>query len=255
MELWVYPVAIIGGFAAGFINTLAGNGSAITLTILMEFMGLPPNIANASNRVGIFFQSIVSTTVFHREKKIDWENSMPFVIAVFLGAMLGLWLALNVEGEDFRKVYGTLMIVMLFVVLVKPKRWINPPENKKTLPRPILFIGFFILGIYGGFIQMGMGVLFLAFTVLIAKMDIIKANALKIVCVGAYTGVVLFLFAWNGLVDWRAGGLIAIGQVGGALVSSKFAARHPMANVVAHRVLVAVVIFAIVKIFVWPLVF
>lgn len=253
MELWIYPVAIIGGFAAGFINTLAGNGSAITLTILMEFMGLPPNIANASNRVGIFCQSMVSTTVFHREKKIDWKKSMPYVITIFLGAMFGLWLALNVEGEDFRKVYGFLMIIMLFVVLVKPKRWINPPGNKSKPPMPLLLIGFFILGIYGGFIQMGMGVIFLAFTVLIGKMDIIKANALKIVCVGAYTAVVLFLFAWNGLVDWKAGGLIAIGQVAGALVSSKFAAKHPMANIVAHRVLVAVVVFAIVKIFVLPL--
>lgn len=254
MELWIYPVAIIGGFAAGFINTLAGNGSAITLTILMEFMGLPPNAANASNRVGIFFQSIVSTSVFHNEGKIEWKENMPFIIAVFFGALVGLWLALTVEDKDFRMVYGILMIVMLFVVLIKPKRWINPPENQSKLPFPILLIGFFILGIYGGFIQMGMGIMFLAFTVLIAKMDIIKANALKIVSVGAYTGVVLLLFAWSGLVDWKAGGLIAIGQVAGAWICSKFAATHPKAGEVAHKVLVAVVIFAIIKVFIWPLI-
>ena len=249
MEIWIYPVAIIGGFAAGFINTLAGNGSAITLTILMELMGLPPNVANASNRVGIFFQSMVSTKVFHDEGKIEWKPSMPYIIAVFLGAMVGLWLAITVEGKDFKMIYGILMVVMLFVVLVKPKRWIQPSEGQSKLPFPVLLGGFFLLGIYGGFIQMGMGIMFLAFTVLIAKFDIIRANALKIVCVGAYTGVVLFIFAWNDLVDWKAGGLIAIGQVLGALISSKFAATHPLANVVAHRVLVAVVVFAIIKIF------
>jgi uncharacterized membrane protein YfcA len=249
MEPWIYPVAIIGGFAAGFINTLAGNGSAITLTILMELMGLPPNIANATNRVGIFFQSMVSTKVFHDEGKIEWTSSLPYIIAVFLGAMVGLWLAVTIEDKDFKMVYGTLMVVMFFVVLVKPKRWIQPSEGKSKLPFPVLLLGFFLLGIYGGFIQMGMGIMFLAFTVLIGKFDIIRANALKIICVGAYTGVVLSIFAWHGLVDWKAGGLIAIGQVLGALICSKFAATHPLANVVAHRVLVAVVLFAIVKIF------
>lgn len=252
MELWVYPVAIIGGFAAGFINTLAGNGSAITLTILMEFMGLPANVANASNRVGIFFQSMVSTSVFHREKKIEWTNSLPYIVAVFFGAMVGLWLALTVDDKDFKMVYGILMIVMLFVVLVKPKKWIIPQKDVSSLPKSVLLIGFFLLGIYGGFIQMGMGIMFLAFTVLIAKMDIIKANALKIVCVGAYTGVVLSIFAYSGLVDWKAGGLIAIGQVAGAWASSTFAATHPKAGIVAHRVLVGVVIFAITKIFIYP---
>ena len=86
MDWWVYPVAIIGGFLAGFINTLAGNGSAITLTILMEFMGLPPNVANASNRVGIFSQSIVSTWVFNKKGKINWKASLPYIFSIFWGA-------------------------------------------------------------------------------------------------------------------------------------------------------------------------
>lgn len=252
MELWIYPVAILGGFAAGFINTLAGNGSAITLFILMDLMGLPPKVANGSNRVGILFQSAVSTTVFHKEGKIDWKGSYPYIIMVLLGALTGLWLVFRVSDADFRNVYGFLMVVMLFVVLVKPKRWINPPSEKSNIPMPILLVGFYLLGIYGGFIQMGMGILFLAFTVLVAKMDIISANALKIVSVGTYTIILLALFATSGYVDWKAGGLIAIGQVAGAWVSSKFATSHPKAAIVAHRILVTVVIFAIAKIFIIP---
>ncbi|MDA7804068.1 sulfite exporter TauE/SafE family protein [Crocinitomix sp.] len=249
MDIWIYSIAIIGGFVAGFINTLAGNGSAITLTILMEFMGLPPNIANASNRVGIFAQSLVSTRVFQKNKKIDWQIGLPIIIAVFLGAMLGLYLALTVDNKSFRTVYGYLMLLLLFVVLFKPSRWLQPSENKSSLPQPILWIGYFLLGIYGGFIQMGMGVIFLAFTVLVARLDLVKANAIKIVAVGAYTAVVFGIFIWQGWVDWWAGGLIAIGQTLGALVSSKFASQSPKATIVAHRILVAVVLFAVVKFF------
>jgi uncharacterized membrane protein YfcA len=47
-----YAIAIIGSAVAGSINTLAGNGSAITLTILTELLGLPGNMANGTNRVG-----------------------------------------------------------------------------------------------------------------------------------------------------------------------------------------------------------
>ena len=43
---------IIVGMLAGVINTLAGGGSLLTLPVLI-FMGLPPNVANATNRIGI----------------------------------------------------------------------------------------------------------------------------------------------------------------------------------------------------------
>ncbi len=253
MEWWVYPVAILGGFAAGFVNTLAGNGSAITLTILMEFMGLAPNVANGSNRVGILSQSIISTWIFNKEGKIEWKANLPALLSIFLGAMVGLYIAFHIKNEDFRMVYGFMMIIMLFVVLVHPKKWIHPPQDGKRPPLWLFCLGFFLMGIYGGFIQMGMGIMFLAFVVLVGKFDLVKANALKIVSVGSYTGIVLLLFAWKGWVDWYAGGLIAIGQVTGAFFCSKFAATHPLANVVAHRVLVTVVIFAIIKVFIFPL--
>jgi len=232
---------------------LAGNGSAITLTIFMEFMGLSPIVANATNRIGAGAQSIVSTTVFHKAGKIDWKWGGPYIVITFLGGMFGLWLALIVNDAQFKAVYGYLMIVMLVVVLVNPKRWIQPSDKPPMVSKWVLYILFFLLGIYGGFIQMGMGVIFLAVTVLLGRMDIIRANALKVVCVGAYTMVLLVIFHIQGLLDWKAGSLVAIGQVLGAWVCSKFAATNPKAGVVAHRVLVAVVIFAIVKVFVVPM--
>ena len=70
MDVFQYTVIIIGGILAGIINTLAGNGSAITLTILSEMMGLPGNIANATNRIGIVGQSFTSFVVFQR--KLNW---------------------------------------------------------------------------------------------------------------------------------------------------------------------------------------
>lgn len=50
------------GFLSGFLNTIASAGSAATLPLLV-FMGLPANIANATNRVQIAmgrFSSIIA---------------------------------------------------------------------------------------------------------------------------------------------------------------------------------------------------
>ena len=48
--LWL----ILAGFAAGFINTIAGGGTLLTLPALI-FLGLPPSVANGTNRIAIFF--------------------------------------------------------------------------------------------------------------------------------------------------------------------------------------------------------
>ncbi|MFT4972598.1 MAG: putative membrane protein YfcA, partial [Saprospiraceae bacterium] len=86
MELHLYFIAIFGGLVAGCINTLAGNGSAITLTILTEVLGLPGNVANGTNRLGVMAQSSAATFAFYNNGKIDWERSKLYVILTTIGA-------------------------------------------------------------------------------------------------------------------------------------------------------------------------
>jgi uncharacterized membrane protein YfcA len=70
-DIQIYIVASCGALFAGAINTLAGNGSAITLSILTELLGLTPNIANGTNRLGIFTQSSVTSWVFYKGDELD----------------------------------------------------------------------------------------------------------------------------------------------------------------------------------------
>ena len=48
MEWYIYPAVIVAGFGTGFINTLAGSGSLISLPLLI-FLGIPANVANGTN--------------------------------------------------------------------------------------------------------------------------------------------------------------------------------------------------------------
>ncbi len=249
METYQYIIAIFGGLLAGIINTLAGNGSAITLTILMEVIGLPPNVANGTNRIGVLSQGVFSVSAFYKNGKLHLKRDAPIIISVFLGAILGLWAALTVGNDDFKFIFSILMVLMLFVILVKPKRWIKEVAIEKRPNIYYLLPVFFILGFYGGFIQMGMGIFFLAASVLLARYPIVESNGLKIVCIALYSIVVLSMFAYHGLIAWQAGLALAIGQSAGGWIAANFATQHPKANIVTYWLLVIIVIGAIIKLF------
>jgi uncharacterized membrane protein YfcA len=242
-------IAIAGGFLAGIINTLAGNGSAITLSILTEVIGLPGNLANGTNRVGILFQSIASTFSFAKNKKLDIGRSKFIIGVTIIGAIAGVITAVNVSNEAFKSVFKILIVLMLFVVLVNPKRWFIASDLEKKLPLYLSVPLFLALGFYGGFIQMGMGVFFLASMVLIAKYNIIEANAVKIAVVTIYTFLVVAIFHWKGLIDWRIGSIVAIGQASGGYLAAQFASHYPKADIWAYRLLVVIIIAVILKTF------
>ena len=249
LEVYHYVIAIIGSAIAGAINTLAGNGSAITLTILTEVIGLPANLANGTNRVGIVTQSMASTYAFYKNGKLNLQRSGLYIILITLGAIVGVLVAIWVSNEQFKAVFRFLMIVMLFVILVKPKRWLRSTDYNSKLPLWMSIPIFLGLGFYGGFIQMGMGVFFLATMVLVAKYSIMDSNAVKSFVIWIYTAIIIFIFQWQGLIDWRVGAIMAVGQTTGGYLTAHYGSKYEQANVWAHRVLVVVVILAILKLF------
>jgi len=249
LTFYQYAIAIAGGFLAGCINTLAGSGSAITLSILTEVMGLPGNVANGSNRVGIVGQGIFSSFAFYKNDKLQIKANRLLLVTITLGAILGVLVATQVSNQQFMSIFKYLMIVMLLIILIKPKRWFIETQQQHQVPLWIAIPLFLALGFYGGFIQMGMGVFFLIVTVLILKKNIIEANAIKSFCVLLYTILVLAIFHYKGLVDWKVGGVLAIGQIAGGYLTAQFASTYKRADVWAYRVLVVIVIVILLRLF------
>ena len=244
-----YIIAFVGGLIAGGINTLAGNGSMITLAILTEVLGLSGNVANATNRLGIFLNCIGGLRGFSHTKELKIKRQAQYVIPLFLGAIIGLWLAIVVSNKQFIVVYKVMMIVLFAVILIKPDRWIKKEEQKPRLSNTIMSIGLFILGIYGGFIQMGMGLLFLAITVIGAGIPILKANALKLLIVLLYTFIGIILFQWRGLIHWEVGLVLGLGQFLGGWIIGYYSPKVKKIEKWTYRLLVLMVGLAILKIF------
>ncbi|MEE9374231.1 MAG: sulfite exporter TauE/SafE family protein [Saprospiraceae bacterium] len=251
MELSILQiiVAIIGGLLAGIINTLAGNGSAITLSILTELMGLPANVANGTNRVGILMQGLSANYAFIKNKKVDFAKSKTMIIWMTLGAVLGVYVAINISNAQFKEVFKFLLIVLFFVVLIKPKKWMSEVSDYRNVPAFVSIPLYICLGFYGGFIQMGMGVLFLAVTVLLLGYNLIESNAIKNLVVFLYHIVVIAIFQYQGLIDWKVGGVIGIGQMTGGYLAAQYASTFPNAQIWAYRLLIVVMVIAILSVF------
>lgn len=250
ISLFQLGLILIGGFLAGVMNTLAGYGSMISLSLLMDVIGLPPNIANGTNRVNVLAQCSASSYGYYKNGKVDIKSSKWIIITMVLGAILGVATVLQVSNEQFKEIFKYLIIVMFFMILLKPKRWMREVSEESEFSFPTRVLAFFALGFYGGFIQMGMGVFFLVCMVFLERSTLIRANGIKVTVVALYTIVVLAIFQFQGLVNWKAGLLIAIGQTLGGYLTAKYSSQSPNANKWAYYVLLLIVTSVIIYKFV-----
>jgi uncharacterized membrane protein YfcA len=221
---WYLILAVIGvGFLAGFINTLAGSGSLLTLPMLM-FLGLPANVANGTNRIAIFLQNVVGVGSFRQQKVLDTRMGLWLALPAVIGSLVGAQIAIGLNEEVMERAIGILLIVMFFLILYKPAQWVKGQAGKaRAKPSTLQFIIFFFIGIYGGFIQAGVGIFLLAGLVLGAGLDVVKANAVKLLIILVYTPFALAVFFMNDQVNWKIGLILALGNMLGAFIASRFA--------------------------------
>ena len=223
MDWWIYLLVVIVGFIAGFINTLAGSGSLITLPMLM-FLGLPANVANGTNRIAILLQNIVGVSSFRKAKVLDFKKGFWLALPAIIGSLIGAQLAIDISEEIMIKTIGGLLVVMFFLILYKPDKWVKGQAGlADSKPTIINIIVFFIIGLYGGFIQAGVGFFLLSGLVLSAGLDLVKANAYKLLIILLYTPFALGVFIYNQQVDFVWGLVLATGNMTGAFVAAKFA--------------------------------
>lgn len=226
MHIWIYPLLVLAGFMAGFINTLAGAGSVISLAVL-NLAGLPLDVANGTNRVAILLQTAVGVGRFRKQGKLEIRPHIGIILPAVAGGILGAVIAGQVSSEVLRRSIGLCMALTLIPLLLKPTRWLqgNPErENKKA--GPVQMITFLLIGIYGGYVQLGVGVFLLSALVLAAGLDLVRGNAVKLLIAFCYIIPALAIFVMNDLVRWDIGLTLACGNMLGAWTATHEAAKR-----------------------------
>jgi uncharacterized protein len=242
MEWYTYIIVIAIGIVAGIINTLAAGGSLLTLPVLMA-LGLPPNMANGTNRIAIFLQNVVGVGRFHKEKVMDFPSGFKVGIPAAVGAIIGAFIAVNLNDEVMKLAIAGVMLVVFFLMLLKPNRWINSHETQPPIPYWLQVIVFFFVGVYGGFIQAGVGFFLLTSLVLASGYDLLKSNALKLFVILLYTPLAIVIFFVHGDVDIWMGLVLAVGNMTGAWIGTWMAVKKGAAFI-RYFVLAAILIAA-----------
>jgi uncharacterized membrane protein YfcA len=239
---------IIAGVAVGFINTLAGGGSIISLSVLMYLMGLPAGVANGTNRIAITLQTFTAVRSFKKQEILDWRKGLKLGLPAVVGSIVGALIAVDIDEKIFEKAMAVIMLLMLFFIFYKPSLWLKGKQSlidKKVGPLQMLI--FFLIGIYGGFIHVGIGYLLLIAIVLGAGYDLVKANAIKVLIVFMYVPFSLAVYIWNDQVNYLYGFVLAIGNILGAVIASRMAVEKGAGFV--RWVIAAVVLLTVLQIF------
>lgn len=211
------PLMLVGaGLVAGTVNSIAGGGSLLTLPLLI-FVGLPSTVANATNRIAVLVGGIGATGSFQKRGLIPWAWVRFGLPPALVGVGVGTWGAMRIGDVAFERVLAAILIAAAAWMIWNPPPPLageNPLEPERER-RWLLVAAFFGLGLYSGFIQAGIGFLFLA--LLAANgLDLVRANAVKVPLILAFTVLAVAIFTYNGLMDWSAGLMLAAGQFFGA---------------------------------------
>ncbi len=222
MELHQALVLIVAGLFAGFINTVAGGGSLITLPVMI-FMGLPPAVANGSNRIALVIQNIFATAGFRSKGISAWPYSLHLSGSALAGAIIGAQISVEISGVLFNRILSVVMLlVMVFTIFNPLKKITFEAERMSKKYRIIGIVSFFFIGIYGGFIQAGVGFIIIAAMSVINHMNLVKINSAKVFIILIYTLSAIVIFAINDKINWYWGLVLAIGNSAGAWIGSRW---------------------------------
>jgi len=219
-------VLVVVGTIAGVINILAGGGSNLTLPGLM-IMGMPPEIANASNRVGIFIQSLVGIHGFKKHDRLETFDIGPIMVPTVIGGLIGALIASYAPSGLLKAMLLGTMLGMALLMVLRPAVVMPEPGTsiKRVKQTPAAWWGLLLAGIYGGFVQAGAGFVLLAVLAGALRYDLVRANALKLICTLGFTIVALAVFISRDQIDWMPALVLTVGYIIGAQLGVKIAVK------------------------------
>ena len=222
-EPLTFVILAVVGAIAGFLNVMAGGGSALTIP-LMIFMGYDATVANGSNRIAIQVEALTAVATFKQNNHADFPLSLKLGLMTLPGAILGAFYAVKIDDALFTKILGGVM-ALIIVSLMFPKSEIVEHARHHKWAAWLAWPVMTLVGFYGGFVQAGVGFVIMAALLHLYRMDLIKINMHKVFIVMMFTVPAVILFIVTGNVDWFAASALSLGMMAGTWLAVKMAIR------------------------------
>jgi uncharacterized protein len=216
MSVFDFALLVASGLAAGFINAVSGGGAMLTVPALI-FIGLPPGVANGTNRVAVTIQNVAALAAYQRLGVANHRLAFSLALPATFGSLVGALISVRLDDAQFRTILGIVMLLLIGPVSLEPR--LNARATAQSRPSRegwVMWLVFFALGIYGGLLQIGVGIFILVALSAFGGMDLVLANSIKVTIVLCLTTLALLVFVADGKVAWGAGLLLAASNAAGA---------------------------------------
>lgn len=225
---------------AGAVDAMAGGGGLITIPTLLA-VGLPPETAIATNKIGGIAGTCAATLYFMRSGKIDIRRSIKIVATVAIGAIIGGWTLTNSDSKLLLRVVPVLLVLFSIYFVMSPKVGASDSRERMTPTTYAATLGP-IIGFYDGYFGPGTGSLFAFSLVALLGFNLIKATAhAKLLNLSSNLASALF-FGVTGSIAWAYAAPMLIGQLIGSTIGARMAVAygHRLIRVVLSTVAIAI---------------
>lgn len=214
-----YLTLFLTGMAASFVNMLAGGGSILVLGLLM-LTGTDPAVANATNRVGVLISCGSGALAFRSEKFTDFKMSLKLGLCALPGAILGAIFSISITAESFKMLLSIVMVFLLISMFIPKKK-----DAGKIMNDKLVYLFMILVGFYGGFIQVGVGILISATLRHLGGLDLLKMSMHRVFIVLIFTIPVIVIFILSGKINWSYAAVLASGNAIGSWLTVKLALK------------------------------
>nr|WP_249116847.1 TSUP family transporter [Ciceribacter sp. L1K23] len=225
VELAFESIALLflAAFIAGFVDSIAGGGGLITIPAML-IAGIPPLQTLGTNKLQSMFGSASATIAYARRGHVDLRSQLPMAVMAFAGGAVGAVIASFVPGDVLRVLMPFLLIAIALYFALKPNL---SDEDRHQRMTPFVFGLTFVplIGLYDGIFGPGTGSFFMLAFVSLAGFGMLKATAhTKLLNFGSNLGAFV-IFTFGGVILWKIGLLMGLGQFLGAQAGSRLAMR------------------------------
>ena len=245
---WTNEILLIaGGILAGIVNTISGSGTLFSMGV-MTLTGIPLVMAKTTTRPGVFFQNLTGVLVLRKTiSSQHGQFKLTPILSTVAGAMAGAWCATQVSNASFN-LMATIVMVALLISFLLPGSLTRRSKLSFSGSSGWAAILLFLGGLYGGFIQIGVGILILVILSGVYRMPYQEANTYKLLIVLIYTIPTTLYFAFTNHILWKPALLLAIGQVIGAYGAARFIRVNTKAHLWAKVISVLMIVATLIKV-------
>lgn len=215
-------ILFAAGAAASFINMMAGGGSMLTIGAMI-LLGMEPTVANATNRIGVLVGTGSGALTYRAEKFTDLKTSLILGACAIPGAIIGSIYSVKISNQLFQRLLAVVMILVLITMFIPKGKQNKTTEKLKN--SWLIYPAMVLVGLYGGFIQAGVGFIIMAFLRHLMSFDLLRVNMHKVFIVVIYTVPVLVVFGLSGKISWFHAITMSLGNALGSYISVKLALK------------------------------